>query len=133
MNFRALRTVWSGAMLRYGDCSNCTASACLSVPSKTASPVVLTKSARTIESFSVSFVPECDRQYRPAPTSVTIAAAATIAPSRFGAGTVVAAAEDSGVAGAAATPEPEAVSATVPAPPIDPAEVAGEFPEAEVD
>src|SRR5580704_9204815 len=41
-------------MFRYGDCSNCTASACFSVPSKTESPVVLTKSASSTLSFSVS-------------------------------------------------------------------------------
>src|SRR5580700_3213974 len=52
-------------MLRYGDCSSCTASACFSVPSNTGSPVVLTKSASRIESFSVSFCSECDRQYNP--------------------------------------------------------------------
>src|ERR1700727_4069698 len=41
-------------MFRYGDCSNCTASACCRVPSKTGSPVVLTKSASSTLSFSVS-------------------------------------------------------------------------------
>src|SRR4029077_1263229 len=55
----------SGTMFRYGDCSSCTASACFSVPSNTGSPVVLTKSASRIESFSVSFWPERDRQYNP--------------------------------------------------------------------
>src|SRR5580698_6706220 len=52
-------------MLRYGDCSSCTASACFSVPSNTGSPVVLTKSATRIESFSVRVGVECDRQYTP--------------------------------------------------------------------
>src|ERR1700675_372794 len=98
----------SGSTFRYGDCSNCTASACFRVPSNTASPVVLTKSARTIESLSVNFVLECDRQYNPALMSTTItAAAAAVAPNLLGKGKVIAAAEDSGRAGAAARePEP---------------------------
>ena len=65
MNCRALRIVWSGTMFRYGDCSSCTASACFNVPSNTGSPVVLTKSARRIESFTVSFCPPRNRQYNP--------------------------------------------------------------------
>src|SRR5260370_42710161 len=42
-----------GKTFKYGDCSSCTASACLRVPSKTESPVVFTNSVRRIESFSV--------------------------------------------------------------------------------
>src|SRR5271165_5605124 len=52
-------------MFRYGDCSSCTARACLSVPSKTASPVVLTKSASRTLSFSVSFADCFERKYKP--------------------------------------------------------------------
>ena len=54
----SLSTCWmrsSEMRLRNGDCSSCTARPCLSVPSNTASPVVLLKSARTIVSLSVSF------------------------------------------------------------------------------
>src|SRR5438874_7548732 len=40
-------------MLRKGDCSSWVARACLSVPSKTGSPVVLMNSVRRTESFSV--------------------------------------------------------------------------------
>ena len=45
---------WSGIMLRKGDCSSWTESPWRSVPSNTASPVVLVKSARMIVSLSVS-------------------------------------------------------------------------------
>ena len=51
-------TCWmrsSEMRLRKGDCSSCTAKPCLSVPSKTGSPVVFVKSASTIVSLSVSF------------------------------------------------------------------------------
>src|SRR5882757_7144724 len=51
-----LRASWirdCGKTFKYGDCSSCTASACLRVPSKTESPVVFTNSVRRIESFSV--------------------------------------------------------------------------------
>src|SRR5437868_13520387 len=41
-------------MFKYGDCSSCTASACLRVPSKTESPVVLTNSVSRMESFADS-------------------------------------------------------------------------------
>ena len=44
-------TCCSGTMLRKGDCSNCTDNPCRSVPSKTGSPVVLVKSARTMVSL----------------------------------------------------------------------------------
>src|SRR5580700_2159708 len=44
----------SGRIFKYGDCSSCTASACFSVPSKTESPVVLTKSGSSTLSFSLS-------------------------------------------------------------------------------
>ena len=44
----------SGNTLRNGDCSSATASATLSAPSNTGSPVVFSKSARTIVSCSVS-------------------------------------------------------------------------------
>src|SRR6202041_3559130 len=54
----------SGTMFRYGDCSNCTARACFRVPSKTASPVVFTKSASRTLSFSPSFADWRERQYR---------------------------------------------------------------------
>src|SRR5580658_293624 len=65
MNCSALRIVGSGTMFKYGDCSSCTASACFSVPSNTGSPVVLTKSASRMESFSVSVGADRDRQYNP--------------------------------------------------------------------
>src|SRR4051812_22562513 len=54
MNFNVSRTRSCGNTFRYGDCSSCTANACFSVPSKTASPVVFTKSVNRMESFSVS-------------------------------------------------------------------------------
>src|SRR5579863_6992686 len=50
------RVCWildSGTMLRNGDCCSCEASACLSVPSNTGSPVVFTNSVSRMESFSV--------------------------------------------------------------------------------
>ena len=52
---RACWICWSEMMLRKGDCSSCTDSPCRSVPSKTVSPVVFVKSARTIVSLLVSF------------------------------------------------------------------------------
>src|SRR5271165_1957210 len=58
-------------MFRYGDCSSCTAKACFSVPSKTASPVVLTKSASRTLSFSVSLEDWRERQYRMPPINRT--------------------------------------------------------------
>ena len=59
-----------------GDRSSCTASACLSASSKTASPVLLTKSARTIVSFSVSACAFVERQQNsPAVTAARMAAA----------------------------------------------------------
>src|ERR1019366_9121757 len=68
-------------------CSNCTASACFSVPSKTASPVVLTKSASKTLSFSVSFEDCLDRRYNPpaiSAASTTSAAGARIFQGFFG-------------------------------------------------
>src|SRR5215469_7158352 len=56
-------------MLRKGDCPSCTASACFKASSKTGSPVLLTKSANTIVSFSVSGVPGRKRKYRALPIS----------------------------------------------------------------
>ena len=53
MYCRACWILDSGAILRNGDCSSCEARACLSVPSKTVSPVVFTNSVRRMESFSV--------------------------------------------------------------------------------
>src|SRR6476660_3969924 len=67
----------SGTRLRYGDCSSCTARACLSVPSKTGSPVVLTKSARRTPSFSVSREERLERRYTPRPMRTTSTPAAT--------------------------------------------------------
>src|SRR5579863_8262842 len=67
----------SGTILRYGDCSSCTASACFRVPSKTESPVVLTKSASSTLSFSVSFAEVLDLRYSPPAT--TAAASITTA------------------------------------------------------
>ena len=54
MKRNASESAIAAALFRYGDCSSCTASACFKVPSKTASPVVFTKSASRTESFSVS-------------------------------------------------------------------------------
>ena len=51
----------SGTMLRKGDCSSCTVSPCRRVPPNTASPVLLTRSARTIVSLSVSGLLRCER------------------------------------------------------------------------
>src|SRR6266852_6467498 len=86
INWSALRIVLSGTMFRYGDCSSCTASACFRVPSNTGSPVVFTKSARRMESFSVSFWVERDRQYNPPPNKAAITTtAAAITANRAGA------------------------------------------------
>ena len=64
-------------MFKYGDCSSCTASACLSVPSNTESPVVFTKSASSTLSFSVRRPDVLDRRYIPSPISTTSNPAAT--------------------------------------------------------
>src|SRR5271157_1904557 len=69
----------SGNRFRYGDCSSWTASACFRVPSKTASPVVLTKSARTTVSFSVSALARRERKNRPPPMRAAISTAAAMA------------------------------------------------------
>src|ERR1700733_15737171 len=54
-------------MFRYGDCESCDARPCRSAPSNTGSPVVFVNSARTMESFSVSFGPRCaKKKYAPA-------------------------------------------------------------------
>ena len=54
----------SESKFRNGDCSSCADSPCRSVPSKTGSPVVLVKSARTMVSLSVSAwtLRECSNQ-----------------------------------------------------------------------
>src|SRR5258707_15808447 len=68
----------SESKLKNGDCSSCTSRPWRRVPSKTESPVVLVKSARTTVSFSDSFEPECDTKYQaPAATSATAAPAIT--------------------------------------------------------
>src|SRR5580704_14367101 len=68
-------------MFRYGDCSNCTASACFRVPSKTASPVVLTKSASSTLSFSLSLADCRERKYNP--PAMSMATTARAAPMRI--------------------------------------------------
>ena len=62
MRCRVSPTLRSERMLRKGDCPSCTANACFRAPSKTASPVVLSKSANTIMSFSVSGVAGRERK-----------------------------------------------------------------------
>ena len=52
MNWSVCLTFCSGKTFMYGDCSRSTARAFLSVPSKTGSAVVFTKSATRIASFS---------------------------------------------------------------------------------
>jgi hypothetical protein len=47
-------TFLSESTFKKGDCSSSTASACFKASSKTVSPVLLSKSANTIVSFSVS-------------------------------------------------------------------------------
>ena len=90
INWSALRIVLSGTRFKYGDCSNCTASACLRVPSKTGSPVVFTKSAKRMESFSVRFRVERERQYSPPPNKPAITTtAAAITANRLGADVLV--------------------------------------------
>src|SRR5712692_10670858 len=79
MKRRASRTRDSGNRFRYGDCSSCTASACFKVPSNTASPVVLAKSARTTVSFSVSALARRVRKNKPPPITAAINTAAAIA------------------------------------------------------
>src|SRR5438874_10494955 len=54
ISFRVSRTIWSGRRLRKGDWESCAERPCFRVSSNTGSPVVLVKSARTMESFSVS-------------------------------------------------------------------------------
>src|SRR5437660_6301060 len=55
-------TLRSESTLRNGDCSKSTASPCFKAPSKTASPVVLPKSANTTVSFSVNGFAERERK-----------------------------------------------------------------------
>ena len=55
------RILRSESTLRKGDCPKSTSNACFNVPSKTESPVLLSKSARTIASFSVSCFTVCER------------------------------------------------------------------------
>src|ERR1700740_1430605 len=70
----------SETIFKYGDCSSCTASACFRVPSNTASPVVLTKSASSTLSFSVNLSERRERKYHPAPAiAISRTTAATIA------------------------------------------------------
>src|SRR5439155_7009821 len=81
IRFRVSLTLSSGSRLRKGDWESCTERPCLSVSSKTGPPVVLTKSARTMESFSVSVVAERERQQRPPatkPTTISTAAGTRI-------------------------------------------------------
>src|SRR5438132_3861810 len=54
ISFRVSRTIWSGRRLRKGDWESCAERPCFRVSSNTGSPVMLVKSARTMESFSVS-------------------------------------------------------------------------------
>ncbi len=80
------RTRSSGNTCRNGDCSSATASATLSAPSKTGSPVVFMKSARTMVSWSVSVRDprrtNNDDSAARRITSAVSAAAATHGPSR---------------------------------------------------
>src|SRR5208283_5671932 len=55
-------------MFRNGDCPSCAEIACCKVSSKTASPVVLLKSASTTVSCSVRIGGRCERQYNPPAT-----------------------------------------------------------------
>src|SRR5438874_12126564 len=62
-------------MLRKGDCSSWVARACLSVPSKTGSPVVLMNSVRRTESFSVRALVRRGKMRPPAIAATRTAAA----------------------------------------------------------
>jgi hypothetical protein len=84
MSRRVSPTLRSERILMNGDCPSCTASACFIATSKTVSPVVLSKSDKTM-SFSVSGVAlatgvaERERKYNPTPmaAATSIAAAGT--------------------------------------------------------
>src|ERR1017187_2879028 len=82
MRRRVSPTLRSERMLRKGDCPSCTASACFRASSKTASPVLLSKSATTTVSLSVSGVAfvtgVADRERQERPPAIR-AAASTIA------------------------------------------------------
>src|SRR5437773_2238628 len=79
MKRSALRIRCSERMFTYGDCSRCTASACLRMVSNIASPVVLTKSARTTVSFSVKTGARCAFHHQtPTARASTPAAAAAV-------------------------------------------------------
>ena len=67
-------------MLRKGDCSSCTASPWRSVPSKTGSPVVLAKSARTNTSLSVSSLARVRCCQRKTPPTVRMSKAKAAIP-----------------------------------------------------
>src|ERR1700722_3456234 len=67
---------------RKGDCSSWEARPWRSAPSKTGSPVVLLKSARTMVSLSVSLAEECERQ-RKAPAAAMTNAAVAIKSTRL--------------------------------------------------
>src|ERR1700745_239104 len=76
INRRVSWTFCAGRTLRKGDCDSCTDRACFKASSKTASPVVLVKSARTIVSFSVSTGAGArERRYRP-PTNPAMSSSA---------------------------------------------------------
>ena len=62
------RVLASDRMFRNGDCPSCAEIACFKVSSKTASPVVLLKSASTTVSCSVRIGGRCERQYNPPAT-----------------------------------------------------------------
>src|ERR1700728_2807711 len=71
--------IWrSERMCRNGDCASCAASPWRRAPSKTASPVVFVKSARTMEPCPVSFGPRCVKKYAPAASTSMLAAAAAM-------------------------------------------------------
>src|ERR1700683_1427764 len=78
MYWRVCCTWRSERMCRKGDCASCAARPCRRAPSKTASPVVFVKSARTMEPCPVSFGPRCVKKYAPAASTIMLTAAAVM-------------------------------------------------------
>src|SRR5580692_329232 len=68
INFSVARVLDSDSMFRKGDWPSCTEIACFKVSSKTGSPDVLLKSARTMVSLSVSLGRDRMRQMVTLPT-----------------------------------------------------------------
>src|SRR5271154_448389 len=82
MSLSVALTCWSERTLRKGDWRSATERACLSVSSKTGSPVALVKSVRTTVSRLVSFGVERKRKYA-APATMAIRRSAAAASRRL--------------------------------------------------